>query len=447
MDRRILSACLWVLAVTTAAQAQEAQWLRYRVDRQPERALGVYAEVRLRAEPSPPAGLAVPTFAGTRPLFAKWITPRVPAGHLWLALDQSTKQGAYDRLYVDTNADGSLADETPIAAEAPAPVAAAAVRVAEVAPRAAPRVAAPVPAASEEAAPPRARLAVQEQAARFAAVKILFPGKDGPVAYHLNVTFRSRIQRIITWTRGVPDREVLLEELWLTPGGWYEGTVTVGGKTYPCRLADANVNGTFDDVSADEGKADFILIEGDALPPIRTAGRYIQIGGALYHPEPARDGACITFTPVKDVPTGTLRLDVPQAQLTMGGENGLLYLNATEGKVSAPAGKYRLTTWQIERTDDSGAAWRAEGTVIPGEAAVLEVREGKETPLAIGEPFTCKGADMSQDRGTHNLSLRLRGRLDEPVYLYRDGRQAAPPQVRIANADKTYDQAFTTRYG
>jgi hypothetical protein len=38
-------------------------------------------------------------------------------------------------------------------------------------------------------------------------------------------------------------------------------------------------------------------------------------------------------------------------------------------------------------------------------------------------------------------------RLDEPVYLYRDGRQAAPPQVRIANADKTYDQAFATEYG
>jgi len=422
MDRRILSACLWVLAVTTAAQAQEAQWLRYRVDRQPERALGVYAEVRLRAEPSPPAGLAVPTFAGTRPLFAKWITPRVPAGHLWLALDQSTKQGAYDRLYVDTNADGSLADETPIAAEQ-------------------------AEAANDPDAPVAYGRKLNQQTARFAAVKILFPGKDGPVAYHLNVTFRSRIQRIITWTRGVPDREVLLEELWLTPGGWYEGTVTVGGKTYPCRLADANVNGTFDDVSADEGKADFILIDGDALPLIRTAGRYIQIGGALYHPEPARDGACIAFTPVKDVPTGTLRLDVPQAQLTVGGENGLLYLNATEGKVSAPAGKYRLTIWKIERTDDSGVTWRAEGSVIPGEAAVLEVNEGKETRLAVGEPFVCKGADAAQDRGTHNLSLRLRGRLDEPIYLYRDGRQAAPPQVRIANADKTYDQAFTTQYG
>jgi hypothetical protein len=346
----------------------------------------------------------------------------VPAGHLWLALDQSAKQGVYDRLYVDTNADGSLADETPVAAER-------------------------AEAATDPNAPVAYGRKLNQQAARFAPVKVLFPGKGGPIAYHLNVTFHSRVQRIITWTRGVPDREVLLEELWLTPGGWHEGTVTVGGKTYTCQLADANVNGTFDDVSADEGKADFILIEGDVrMPLVRTAGRYIQIGGALYHPHPARDGACITFAPAKDVPTGTLRLDVPRAQLTVGGENGLLYLNVAEGKVSAPAGQYRLTIWKIEKADDSGTAWRAEGTVIPGEGAVFEVNEGKETRLAVGEPFVCKGTDTS-DRGTHNLSFRLRGRLDEPVYLYRDGRQAAPPQVRISNADKTYDQAFATEYG
>ena len=442
MVRHIVWMC--IILAATAAGAQEAQRLQYGTDGRLERSLGVYSEVRVRAEPSPPAGLALPRFTGDRPLFAKWITPGVQAGHLWLALDQSAKQGAYDRLYVDTNADGRLADETPVAVESPAPVAAAAVRVAE----AAPRVAEPAPAAPEAAAPPRARLAVQNQTARFAAVRILFPGKDGATAYHLNITFRSRVQRVITWTQGVPHHEVLLEELWLTPGCWHEGAVTVGGHTYTCRLADANVNGTFDDVSADEGQADFILIDGDAMMPlVRTAGRYIQVGGALYHPHPARDGASISFAPAQNVPMGTLRLDVPQAQLTVGGENGLLYLNATEGKVTAPAGNHRLTTWKIEKADDSGATWQAEGAVIPGEAAAVDVREGNETRLAVGEPFVCKGADAVRDRGTHSLSLRLRGRLDELVYLYRDGRQAAPPQVRIVNADKTYDQAFTTEYG
>jgi hypothetical protein len=318
------------------------------------------------------------------------------------------------------------------------------VRVAE----AAPRVAEPLPAAPEAAAPLMARPTVHTQAARFPTVKVLLPGKDGPTAYHLSITFRSRVQQVITWTRGVPDREVLLEELWLTPGCWHEGTVTVGGNTYTCRLADANVNGTFDDVSADEGQADFILIDGDDMMPlIRTTGRYIQIGGALYHPQPAGDGASIAFTPAKDVPMGTLRLDVPQAQVTVGGLNGLLYFNVAEGKASAPAGKYRLSTWKVEKVDDSSAAWRAEGSVIPNESSVLQVDEGRETPLAIGEPFTCKGTDTPQDRGTHVLSLRLRGRLDEFVYLYRDGRQAAPPQVRVENADKTYDQTFTTEYG
>jgi hypothetical protein len=81
-----------MILAATAAQAQEAQRLQYRTDGPPESVIGVYAKVRLRAETSPPAGLALPKFAGDRPLFAKWITPMGPAGHLWLALDQSGKQ-------------------------------------------------------------------------------------------------------------------------------------------------------------------------------------------------------------------------------------------------------------------------------------------------------------------------------------------------------------------
>jgi hypothetical protein len=97
-----------VILAAAAAQAQEAQRLQCRADGELEKSLGVSAEVRLRAETSSPPGVALPKFAGIRPLFAKWITPRVPAGRLWLALDQSGKEGAYDRLYVDTNADGGL---------------------------------------------------------------------------------------------------------------------------------------------------------------------------------------------------------------------------------------------------------------------------------------------------------------------------------------------------
>lgn len=59
----------WMCAVlaATVATAQEAQRLQYRTGEQPDRTLGVYAEVRLRVETSPPAGLALPKFAGPRP--------------------------------------------------------------------------------------------------------------------------------------------------------------------------------------------------------------------------------------------------------------------------------------------------------------------------------------------------------------------------------------------
>jgi hypothetical protein len=52
--------------------------------------------------------------------------------------------------------------------------------------------------------------------------------------------------------------------------------------------------GTFDGASADDNRANFTLIEGDALPPLRKAGRYGKIGWTLWPSRAARDGACIS---------------------------------------------------------------------------------------------------------------------------------------------------------
>jgi hypothetical protein len=97
MVRHIAWMCMILAA--TAAQAQETQWLQYRSAKEPHQFLGgAVGATELKVETEPPAGVKVLKFASDRPLFAKWITPMAPAGYLWLALDQSGMEGAYDHV-------------------------------------------------------------------------------------------------------------------------------------------------------------------------------------------------------------------------------------------------------------------------------------------------------------------------------------------------------------
>ncbi len=181
-----------VLAVSGLVRAGEVHWLQYRTAREPRRVLGEYlggCSVEVSAQK--PKRVKLPEFISDRALFAKWTTPMVKAGFLWIALDRSRKNGPYEVLYIDADGDNSLSDETPLRA-----------------------------------------WWSQGQQARFGPVALLFDGTDGPVTYHLNATFYSYRDHV---------------RLYVNPGCWYEGTVDLDGTETRCVLADRNVNGTFND--------------------------------------------------------------------------------------------------------------------------------------------------------------------------------------------------------
>ena len=60
-----------------------------------------------------PAGLETPKLASDKPLFAAWKTPMAPGGVVRMGLDCSRTGGPYDRLIIDSNADGWLVDDVP----------------------------------------------------------------------------------------------------------------------------------------------------------------------------------------------------------------------------------------------------------------------------------------------------------------------------------------------
>ncbi|HUV64565.1 MAG TPA: hypothetical protein VMW24_11750 [Sedimentisphaerales bacterium] len=386
----ILAMAIGLLVTTSQTLAQDEQWLQYHSARELGLLGGGMQPQPLELNTEKPPGVELPQFKLETPFFARWSTPMVKSGYLWVALDREHKQGPYDLLYIDSNGNGHLNDETAVAA-----------------------------------------YRMDQYSTYFGPVKVIFEIEDGPVTYHLN--FRSY---------AYDERN---SRLYASSGGWYEGDITVAGAKKHCVLFDCNANGTFDDKSANAGQCDRIRIGEEGARDARFVGNYIEVGRILYRPEIARDGACIKLTRAEDVKFGSVRLPESVTQVSANGENGLFTRKPEKGVASLPLGQYHVYDWIIDRKDDKGIEWRLQGSG-PAQTSVFDITEGKEIELAIGEPIVAT-LDASANEGTHSFRHALKGRDGERIELTRNGAQPQAPKVRIKSADGKYDRTYSFEYG
>jgi len=379
-----------------AGAGEQEQWLAYRSSAESETVVGGTPGQTLELSDSKPAGVKLPAFASAHPLFAKWKTPMAPAGFLWVALDRTKEGGAYDRLFIDASADGSLSDESAVAAIDP-------------------------------------RIYKDQQSAEFPLVKVLLPGPDGPATYHLSFT---------VWISGVGTRRIAAKA-----AGWYEGAVRIGDKKHFCVLFDADANGAFDDCSEAPQLSDRIRIDAASRFAIGRVGKYISVEDRLYALDVARDGASVTFSEPREVALGVVRVPKGVDRFSVGGRNGLLVPRVEEGQAKLPIGKYRLNHWEIQRKDPAGAAWELVAA-MPSGAAVFEVTLDKPAVLEVGEPVLASVPVSRLETGLLQFAdPRLTGRSGEHVALTRNGEPAPAPQVAIRNSDGSYDRRFDFALG
>ena len=376
---------------TLSSPAQQEHWLRYHSASEVS-ILGVGTNTQLlELSNNKPSDVNMPQFESDKPYFAKWTTPMVEQGYLWIACDRSHKFGPYDLLYIDSNHNGHLDDETAVKASR-----------------------------------------TDQYSAYFGPVKVIFEIEDGPVTYHLNLRFYGYENRT---TR-----------LYVSTGGWYEGDITVDGQKKYCLLFDYNANGTFNDKSLNAAECDRIRIGKKGVEDIRFVGRYIDIDGVLYHPEIARDGAYIKLAKADNVQTGNVRVPEGITQLSAGGENGLFTLKPEKCIASLPVGQYRVNDWMIERKDEQGTPWRLKGTGPPGQGPLIEVAADKPAELSIGEPVIST-LNASSREGTYNFRYDMAGREGERIELTRNGARPQAPKLRVKNKDGTYDRTYSFQYG
>lgn len=370
------------------AEAQDRQLLLYRSARETSGTIGSESYKRLMVTHERPQDVDLPEFESRDPLFYRWPTPMVKAGSLRIALDRSGTSRVRDRLFIDSDGDGSLKDETAMIAHR-----------------------------------------AESRHASFGPAKVVFEGENGSITYHLNFRLCDHDSRY----------------LFITPGGWYEGTITVGGKEQYCILIDRNVNGTFNDKSMNAEDCDRIQIGEEDSKEIRFVGNYLEIEGDLHHLEVARDGAYVKLTTAEDVTFGNIRLPKSITEFAAGGENGLFVRKPEDGVFSLPVGRYLIDHWTTERKDDAGNSWKLQGSRF-SESGRFSVSEAGEVKLSIGEPVisTLTTRDRS---GNRYFSQSLKGKLNEYIYITRNDKRAPPPKLRIKSKDAAYDRTFDFRYG
>jgi hypothetical protein len=384
-----LSMGIGLLAVTSAARAQNEQWLQYHSAQEARPAGGDTQGWHHRLTFDGPQGVGLPDFRGEQPIFARWATPMVDGRGLWMAFDRTHEQGPYDLLYIDANGDGSLADE------------------------------------SAHDAYRR-----DQWQTYFGPVRLLFEGDDGPITYDLHLELYCR-----------PDYRRLL----IRSGCWYEGTVVVDGQKKHCVLVDYNANGTFNDRSLTSYDCDRIRIGEKDSPDTRFVGKYIEVDGALHELEVARDGAYIRLAKAQDVGFGHIRLSEAITEFAAGGENGSFVRKPEQGAVTLPAGQYQIDHWIIERQDENGTPWGLKGSGF-SEKGGFHVTEGSETELSIGEPITSTLQATAEESG-YDFRQSFQGQLGEDIELTREGVQPPPPKLNIKSQDGTYDRTFSFEYG
>ena len=379
---------LTITLLVSLVQAQDKQWLQYHSSREARQSVGSTGSQSMKSTTERPEGVELPVLKDNEPLFFKWSSPMANNGHLLMAIDRTSAFGAHNLLYIDSDGDGDIKDETVIET-----------------------------------------YRTNSTHAYFGPVKVTFEGEDGPITYHLNFSLCDHGPRT----------------LFARSGCWYEGTVTVDGAKRHCMLIDYNANGTFDDKSINANDCDRIQIGEKDDKDTRFVGNYIEIEDTLHRLQIASDGAYVKLAAAEDVNFGNIRLPESITEFAAGGENGLFVLKLKKGIGSLPVGQYCIEHWAIERKDDAGSNWRLQGSGF-SKNGHFNVTEMQETELSIGEPIIST-LEAQNKEGTYSFSQNLKGKLNESVYITLNGKRAPPPKLHIKSKDGTYDQTFDFKYG
>ncbi|HUU91846.1 MAG TPA: hypothetical protein VM238_11645 [Phycisphaerae bacterium] len=249
----------------------------------------------------------------------------------------------------------------------------------------------------------------------------------------------------------------------LRAAGCPAGKATLGGKTYAVAVIDGTFNGHYNDIIQDNpndlssGSADGLAIDldqdGQFARPSPTGKAWewtllckmVEVGGTYYTVRVAPDGSEIEFQ--KTEPKfGTLDMGGPGVDIIAMSEAGFQRVNTADGKARLPAGKYMPVTLTLTQTDDAGATWmlRQSG----GEFRQFEIRPDEALAVKLGPPLLAK-TDVRQSGKTVLIIYALLGQAGEQYSpgAMKDKTMLPPPAVEILDEARKVIYAGKFEYG
>ena len=330
-----------------------------------------------------------PRFKSAKPLFAEWSSPLARGGYVQIALDQGEKTDRYERLYIDVNGDGKLADETAVAA-----------------------------------------YRADSRSTLFGPVKIILSSGKESWEYHLFLEYYPGKQSNPAGT------------LKVASGCWYEGEIKVEGKAVNCKVFDYNVDGVFNDESLDTDQCDRVQIGQET----GFVGESREVEGKYFKMEVAREGARVVVKPTEKVEWGQIKVQEDMSFITAVGEKGAAAARPKKGMARLPVGKYQAQSWQIEKKDEKGDVWEAAGRVIIKKND-YEVRADKVGEWDMGEPLRAVMQITRKGEKSYEFKQQIQGRHGELVLVTRNKTRPIPPVLHIRNEEGSYDKKISFEFG
>jgi hypothetical protein len=354
---------LTALAFTASALAVDVplKFIKF-----PDGATGFFptGQTSLKLTLEPPAGeWKLPKWTSEKPLYG---LIKIGSAERLLALDrQKGEDKYYNRIYFDANADKDLTDD-------------------------------PVLDGKEE---------IDSQGrycrVKFGAVDTAIEVEGKRLPYSLRP--ESMFINLTRYSESKLDQRVLPNYVncTLRSNCIYAGEFRLDGQTYSVTLADANCNGSFNDVFAIRNinypRRLSVLAQGDSFYISRDGkpdaidrlvyGDWLVIGDKLFSVSVSPAKGTMTLTPVKEnlVP---LKLAMLPERLSISmeeGKNCIMMFRPAE-TIMIPPGRYRLFNYELFREDRQGDLWRLCANATT-DTLYFTAGQSDGALLEFGEPY------------------------------------------------------------
>jgi len=244
--------------------------------------------------------------------------------------------------------------------------------------------------------------------------------------------------------------------------GCLTGKVTLASKVYDVVVIDGNLNGRYNDTLKGDAmpsqNMDALVIDlngdGQFAPPSLTIqpmewvplAKGIKVADTYYTVTVAADGSTIELAKT-DPGFGTLDLGASDVEIMGFSDFGFQRIQGG-GKVRLPAGQYMPVMVSLSRTDAEGVKWTLRRSGGTDKLSQLRIEPGKTLVLKLGPPLVAR-TNVRQSGRNVFIGLSLVGRAGEQYApgAEKDNKRLPAPTLEIIDETEKVIHTGKFEYG